>query len=93
MIEYLLIGGAFAVIIGHCLGHSEIGGSGLNEEAIAKLVPLISYLYTQAENARLVGHNYRQGTDQDASLCHGTRRRLANRHQLNQRNNWQNKNR
>lgn len=22
MIEYLLIGGAFGVIIGHCLGHS-----------------------------------------------------------------------
>ena len=23
MIEYLLIGGAFGVIIGHCLGYSE----------------------------------------------------------------------
>ena len=43
----------------------------MNEEAIAKLVPLISYLYTQAENARLVGHNYRQGTDQTRAYAMG----------------------
>lgn len=43
----------------------------MNEAAIAKLGPLISYLSTQAENARLVGHNYRQGTDQTRAYAMG----------------------
>lgn len=43
----------------------------MNEAAIAKLVPLISYLSTQAENARLIGHNYRQGTDQTRAYAMG----------------------
>ncbi|MBB1167251.1 hypothetical protein [Lacticaseibacillus paracasei] len=43
----------------------------MNEEAIAKLGPLISYLSTQAENSRLVGHNYRQGTDQTRAYAMG----------------------
>jgi hypothetical protein len=43
----------------------------LNEAAIAKLVSLISYLSTQADNARLVGHNYRQGTDQTRAYAMG----------------------
>ncbi|MCZ2767015.1 hypothetical protein, partial [Lacticaseibacillus paracasei] len=42
-----------------------------NEAAIAKLVPLVSYLSTQAENSRLVGHNYRQGTDQTRAYAMG----------------------
>ncbi|WP_123030415.1 hypothetical protein [Lacticaseibacillus paracasei] len=43
----------------------------MNEAAIAKLVPLISYLSIQAENARLVGHNYRQGTDKTRAYAMG----------------------
>ena len=43
----------------------------MNEAAIAKLVSLISYLSTQADNARLVGHNYRQGTDQTRAYAMG----------------------
>jgi hypothetical protein len=43
----------------------------LNEAAIAKLGPLISYLSIQAENARLVSHNYRQGTDQTRAYAMG----------------------
>ncbi|MBS0992983.1 hypothetical protein JK175_14330 [Lacticaseibacillus paracasei] len=43
----------------------------MNEAAIAKLGPLISYLSTQAENSRLVGHNYRQGTDQTRAYAMG----------------------
>lgn len=43
----------------------------MNEAAIAKLVPLVSYLSTQAENSRLVGHNYRQGTDQTRAYAMG----------------------
>ena len=43
----------------------------MNEAAIAKLDPLISYLSIQAENARLVGHNYRQGTDKTRAYAMG----------------------
>ncbi|MBM6441443.1 hypothetical protein JNW93_12195 [Lacticaseibacillus rhamnosus] len=43
----------------------------MNEAAISKLVPLVSYLSTQAENSRLVGHNYRQGTDQTRAYAMG----------------------
>lgn len=43
----------------------------MNEVAIAQLGPLISYLSIQAENARLVGHNYRQGTDQARAYAMG----------------------
>ncbi|UYX01540.1 hypothetical protein [Lacticaseibacillus paracasei] len=43
----------------------------MNEAAIAKLGPLISYLSIQAENARPVGHNYRQGTDQTRAYAMG----------------------
>ncbi|RND80171.1 hypothetical protein [Lacticaseibacillus paracasei] len=43
----------------------------MNEAAIAKLVLLVSYLSTQAENSRLVGHNYRQGTDQTRAYAMG----------------------
>ena len=43
----------------------------MNEAAIAQLGPLISYLSTQAENSRLAGHNYRQGTDQMRAYAMG----------------------
>ena len=43
----------------------------MNEAAIVKLVQLISYLSTQAESSRLVGHNYRQGTDQTRAYAMG----------------------